>query len=267
MAPGALLLSALSRSAASAARTTWRWARPSSDAPRWAWTSSFAARIQTRARTVESVPLITASILSKKLAAGLQGLVLDVKCGSGAFVPSLQQARELAGSLVAVAAGAGLPTRAVITNMDQVLGHTAGNALEMEEAIAFLTGTVREPRLLEVTLVLGAQMLLLGGLVATWPDARVALRAGWLSQLDVRALGVAVVALGGGRAVPGQPVDPRVGLSQVLPLGAVVLAGQALARVHAADAAAAQAAVAAVERACEITDEQPTAAPLILVSG
>jgi thymidine phosphorylase len=258
--------------------------------------------------TVESVPLITASILSKKLAAGLQGLVLDVKCGSGAFVPSLQQARELAGSLVAVAAGAGLPTRAVITNMDQVLGHTAGNALEMEEAIAFLTGTVREPRLLEVTLVLGAQMLLLGGLVATWPDARAALqraldsgaaaerfarmvarlggpadvlhdaglatapvccdvpapRAGWLSQLDVRALGVVVVALGGGRAVPGQPVDPRVGLSQVLPLGAVVLAGQALARVHAADAAAAQAAVAAVQRACQITDGQPAAAPLVL---
>jgi thymidine phosphorylase len=241
---------------------------------------------------VESVPLITASILSKKLAAGLQGLVLDVKCGSGAFVPSLQQARELAGSLVAVAAGAGLPARAVITNMDQVLGHTAGNALEMEEAIAFLTGTVREPRLLEVTLVLGAQMLLLGGLVATWPDARAGLQraldsgaaaerfarmvARWVARpmccstprwpvcnatcprrgglavaMDVRALGVAVVALGGGRAVPGQPVDPRVGLSQVLPLGAVVVAGQALARVHAADAAAAQAAVAAVQRACE----------------
>ena len=258
--------------------------------------------------TVESVPLITASILSKKLAAGLQGLVLDVKCGSGAFAPTLEQARQLAGSLVAVAGGAGLPARAVITSMDQVLGHTAGNALEVQEAIDFLTGAVREPRLLEVTLVLGEQMLLLGGLAATLPDARAALqrsldsgaaaerfarmvaglggpadvlhhaglamapvccdvpapRAGWLARLDVRALGVAVVALGGGRAVPGQPVDPRVGLSQVLPLGAVVLAGQPLARVHAADVAAAQAAVAAVQCACQITDGQPAAAPLVL---
>ncbi len=258
--------------------------------------------------TVESVPLITASILSKKLAAGLQGLVLDVKCGSGAFASTLQNARELAHSLVSVATGAGLPARAVITSMDQVLGHTAGNALEMQEAIAFLTGALREPRLLEVTLVLGEQMLQLGGLAATLPEARAALlraldggaaadrfarmvaglggpadvlhhaglarapvccdvpapRAGWLAHLDVRALGLAVVALGGGRAVPGQPVDPRVGLSQVLPLGAEVLAGQPLAQVHAADAVAAQTAVAAVQRACQISDEQPAATTLVL---
>jgi thymidine phosphorylase len=261
--------------------------------------------------TVESVPLITASILSKKLAAGLQGLVLDVKCGSGAFAPTLARARELAGSLVTVASGAGLPARALITSMDQVLGHTAGNALELQEAIAFLTGAVREPRLLEVTLVLGEQMLHLGGLAPTLPDARAALQrvldsgaaaerfarmvarlggpadvlhhaalpvapvcrdvpapcSGWLSRLDVRALGVAVVALGGGRAVPGQSVDPRVGLSQVLPLGALVLAGQPLARVHAADAAAAEAAVTAVQRACEIAESAPTPAPLVLGLG
>jgi len=261
--------------------------------------------------TVESVPLITASILSKKLAAGLQGLVLDVKCGSGAFAPTLARARELAGSLVAVAGGAGLPARAIITSMDQVLGHTAGNALEVQEAIAFLTGAVREPRLLEITLVLGEQMLHLGGLAPTLPDARAALQraldsgaaaerfarmvarlggpadvlhraalptapvcrdvpapsAGWLARLDVRALGVAVVALGGGRAVPGQPVDPRVGLSQVLPLGALVLAGQPLARVHAADAASAESAVAAVQRACEIAETAPPPKPLVLGLG
>ena len=261
--------------------------------------------------TVESVPLITASILSKKLAAGLQGLVLDVKCGSGAFAPTPERARELARSLVAVATGAGLPARALVTNMDQVLGHTAGNALEVLESIDFLTGAVREPRLLEVTLALGEQMLQLGGLAATLPDARARLqraldsgaaaerfarmvallggpadvlrqaalpvapvqcdvpapRAGFLAQMDVRALGVAVVALGGGRAVPGQPVDPRVGLSQVLPLGSVVVAGQPLARVHAADAGAAEAAVAAVQQACQISDSAPEPAPLVLALG
>ena len=261
--------------------------------------------------TVESVPLITASILSKKLAAGLQGLVLDVKCGSGAFAPTPERARELARSLVAVATGAGLAARALITNMDQVLGHTAGNALELQESIHFLTGAVHEPRLLEVTLALGEQMLHLGGLAPTLPDARAklqhaldsgaaaerfarmvallggpadvlqhaalpgapvqrdvpALRPGWLAQMDVRALGVAVVALGGGRAVPGQPVDPRVGLSQVLPLGSVVVAGQPLARVHAADAVAAAAAVAAVQQACRIGDSAPEPAPLVWAPG
>jgi thymidine phosphorylase len=85
--------------------------------------------------------------------------------------------------------------------------------------------------------------------------------------MDVRALGVAVVALGGGRAVPGQPVDPRVGLSQVLPLGSVVVAGQPLARVHAASAAAAEAAVAAVQQACSISDSAPEPAPLVLALG
>jgi thymidine phosphorylase len=94
-----------------------------------------------------------------------------------------------------------------------------------------------------------------------------AVRPGWLAQMDVRALGVAVVALGGGRAVPGQPVDPRVGLSQVLPLGSVVVAGQPLARVHAADAVAAEAAVAAVQQACQISDSAPEPAPLVLALG
>ena len=83
--------------------------------------------------TVESIPLITASILSKKLAAGLQGLVMDVKVGSGAFMAEIADARALAESIVRVANGAGLPTRALITDMNQVLGHSAGNALEVRE--------------------------------------------------------------------------------------------------------------------------------------
>ena len=123
--------------------------------------------------TVESIPLITASILSKKLAAGLQGLVLDVKVGNGAFAATPEMARALAQSLVAVANGAGLPTRALLTDMNQVLGHSCGNALEVHEALEFLTGARREARLLEVTRALAAEMLVLGRLA---PDTAQALR-------------------------------------------------------------------------------------------
>ena len=118
--------------------------------------------------TVESIPLITASILSKKLAAGLHGLVMDVKVGNGAFANDLAVARSLARSIVNVAEGAGLPTRAWLTDMNEVLGTTCGNALEVHEALAFLRGSVRkdarEPRLLEVTRMLSAELLLIGGL-------------------------------------------------------------------------------------------------------
>jgi len=114
--------------------------------------------------TVESIPLITASILSKKLAAGLQGLVMDVKTGNGAFAAERPMAQALAQSLVQVAEGAGLPTRAWITDMNQVLGTSCGNAVEVHEALAFLQGRAREPRLLEVTRMLSAELLLIGGL-------------------------------------------------------------------------------------------------------
>jgi thymidine phosphorylase len=116
--------------------------------------------------TVESIPLITASILSKKLAAGLQGLVMDVKCGNGAFADTPDMARALAHSLVEVANGAGLPTRALITDMNQVLGHAAGNAVEVLEAVAFLRGEHQAPRLLQVTRLLCAEALLIGRLAA-----------------------------------------------------------------------------------------------------
>ena len=130
--------------------------------------------------TVESVPLITASILSKKLAAGLQGLVLDVKVGSGAFTEDLARAQALATSLVRVAQGAGLPTTALITDMNQVLGHSAGNALELRETLDFLTGRdtpeAREPRLLMVTLALGAELLCSSGLAGSPAEAQAKLR-------------------------------------------------------------------------------------------
>jgi thymidine phosphorylase len=114
--------------------------------------------------TVESVPLITASILSKKLAAGLQGLVMDVKVGNGAFANSMAMATTLAESLVRVANAAGLPTRAWITDMNQVLGSSCGNALEVLEALQFLRGESVDPRLLEVTRRLSAELLVMGGL-------------------------------------------------------------------------------------------------------
>jgi thymidine phosphorylase len=114
--------------------------------------------------TVESIPLIVASILSKKLAAGLDALVMDVKFGSGAFLPAREDAEELARALVEVAGGAGLPTIALLTDMDQVLGTTAGNAVEVREAIDYLTGEEREPRLHEVTMALAASLVEKGGL-------------------------------------------------------------------------------------------------------
>ena len=114
--------------------------------------------------TIDSVPLITASILSKKLAAGLDGLVMDVKAGNGAFMIGVDTARELAHSIVTTAQGAGLPARAVITDMNRVLGDSVGNALEVGEAVEYLTGVRREPRLHEVVTTLCRELLRLGGL-------------------------------------------------------------------------------------------------------
>lgn len=250
--------------------------------------------------TVESVPLITASILSKKLAAGLQSLVIDVKTGNGAFAASLNDARALATSLVQVAQAAGLPTEALITDMNQVLGRTAGNALELQETLDFLDGRDREPRLLAVTLGLAARMLRLSGLapdlVAAHAKAEQALhsgraaehfarmvaalggpadvfvagrqlpaapvqklftapRSGVLAAMDTRALGMVVVALGGGRRRAGDKVDARVGLSHVLPLGSAVQAGDPLLRVHAASEAAADEALASLSAALQIADQ------------
>ena len=258
--------------------------------------------------TVESVPLITASILSKKLAAGLQALVLDVKLGNGAFMHRLDDARTLARSLVEVAGAAGLPCRALITDMDQVLGRTAGNALEVAESLNFLTGSLREPRLLALTLALSAQLLQLGGLAPTLAagqalaeaalnsgraaecfarmvaglggpadvltDARlpaapvqvdlVAPRDGVLASMDARALGLVVDELGGGRRRAGDTVDPRVGLSDIQPLGSLLRAGDPLLRVHAASAAQAQAACQSLLASITLADDAAPVGPVVI---
>lgn len=125
--------------------------------------------------TVDSKPLIVASILSKKLAEGLDGLVLDIKTGNGAFMRERNQARDLASNLIEVATLAGLPCCALITDMNQPLSRHAGNALEMMEAIEFMTGGYRQPRLEEVVLSLGCELLLISGLAKNQKSARLML--------------------------------------------------------------------------------------------
>jgi thymidine phosphorylase len=247
--------------------------------------------------TVESIPLIVASILSKKLAAGLDALVMDVKAGSGAFLPTLEQARELARAIVEVGTGNGMRTSALLTDMNQVLGRTAGNAVEVSESIDHLTGTNSDPRLREVTLALSAELLQLGGI----PQARTAaeraldsgaaaerfaamvaalegptdllehpakhlkaaavtravepFEAGVVTRIDVRAVGIAVVGLGGGRAKETDPVDHSVGFTQVAGLGEQVgPGGRPLALVHAADIDSAERAAETLRAAYELGD-------------
>ncbi|MDC6168792.1 thymidine phosphorylase [Paucibacter sp. XJ19-41] len=158
--------------------------------------------------TVESVPLITASILSKKLAAGLQGLAMDVKWGNGAFADSPAMAQQLAQSIVEVANGAGMKTRALITDMNQVLGSEVGNALEIHETIAYLKGEPREPRLHEVTLALAAEMLLLGGLAGDEAQARAKLQRALDSGAAAEKFAAMVAALGGPADLLERPAWP-----------------------------------------------------------
>ncbi|MCB1833491.1 MAG: thymidine phosphorylase, partial [Geminicoccaceae bacterium] len=254
--------------------------------------------------TVESLPLITASILSKKLAAGPSALVMDVKTGSGAFMAEIDEARSLARSLVDVANGAGLPARALITDMNEVLGTTAGNALEVYETVRFLRGDERDPRLLEITLALGGILLDMAGMsdgrarletvlasgdaaerfsmmvaalggvdivddpqrLPTAPVMREvkATDGGHVARIDVRALGLAVIGLGGGRSRPDQAIDHAVGLSAVAGRGRQVARGDPLAFVHARDEAAADAAVETVRRAFVLSEAGPPALPVVI---
>lgn len=253
--------------------------------------------------TVDCIPLITASILSKKLAAGAAALVLDVKAGNGAVKSVLEEARTLAGNLVRVATESGLLATALITDMSQPLARSAGNALEVLEAVRMLRGEGADPRLVEVTLALGAELLVLGGVAGDEAGARTRLQAsldsgaaaerfarmltglggpadfmertraylavapvivdvpaataGTVAHVDTRALGMAVVGLGGGRTRPGAAVDARVGLDRLRPLGERVRLGDPLARVHATDKDAAARAVRSVQAAFGISDTVP----------
>ena len=147
--------------------------------------------------TIESIPLITASILSKKIAAGLDGLVMDVKVGSGAFMTSVERAGKLAKSIIGTAATAGLKTHALITDMNEVLGQTAGNAVEIAESIEFLTNNNREPRLNEVVAALCAEMLILTGVEKDHSAARGKVEAAITSGEAAEVFSRMVAELGG----------------------------------------------------------------------
>ena len=257
--------------------------------------------------TVESIPLITASILSKKLAAGLQGLVMDVKTGNGAFMATLEESRELADSIVRVATGAGVRTTALITNMDQVLGHAAGHATEMQEAIDYLTGARREERLHAVTCALVAEMLVVGGIAATTLEAKAKIdaalstgraaeifarmvaalggpadlmehpgrylasapvvkpcipdAAGKVAEIDTRAVGVALIELGGGRLSAQDKIDHRVGFSEFTGVGKEVGPGQPICLIHATDGNSWARAAEAVRAAVRIASGEHVTVP------
>jgi thymidine phosphorylase len=252
--------------------------------------------------TVESIPLITASILSKKLAAGLEALVMDVKCGNGAFMPTLESARELAESIVHVATGAGVRTTALLTDMSQVLGHAVGHATEMREAVDYLLGRKREPRLDAVTRALVAEMLISSGLcgdagramaridmalssgraaevfgrmvaalggpgdlldrpdhhLVAAPVIRPCLptHGGRIVAMDTRAIGLALIELGGGRRRAQDKIDHRVGLTGFRSVGDAIEPDMPLCMIHAADDDSWSRAQAAVRAAVTLGDER-----------
>lgn len=259
--------------------------------------------------TVESIPLITASILSKKIAAGNRFLVMDVKVGSGAFMEDIEDARALARSIIGTAAVAGLETRALITDMAQILGETAGNAVEIEEAVDYLANNRRDPRLDEVVLALAAEMLVLGGLADERADAlRRADQAvtsgraaevfarmisalggpsdfierpqhylpkapvivpvfpeteGYVLSVDARAIGTAIIELGGGRKTADDVLDLSVGFDHIAPIGAKVGPDRPLAFVHAASKEAAEYAARYLRAANRISDRKPAESAVI----
>ncbi|OOE43356.1 thymidine phosphorylase [Salinivibrio kushneri] len=257
--------------------------------------------------TVDNISLITASILSKKLAAGLDALVMDVKVGSGAFMPTYEDSEALAKSIVGVANGAGTKTSALLTDMNQVLASSAGNALEVKEAVDFLTGRYRNPRLYNVTMALCADMLVVSGLATDVnqvkqkldqaldsgcaaecfakmiaglggpadfvesPDQYLATasvikpvyaeQSGIANAMDTRALGMAIIEIGGGRRVASDKIDYAVGLNEMIRLGQQVDEHTPLAMLHAQTEEQWQQAANAVRAAVKVADEAPSATP------
>lgn len=267
-------------------------------------------RVRDVTATVESVPLIVASILSKKLAEGLSALVLDVKTGSGAFMAKESDARDLAETLVAVADGAGLQTTALVTRMDQALASSAGNAVEVANAVRFLTGAHRDGRLEQVTLALAGEALALSGLAVDGDAGEAMARrsldsgaaaerfakmvsalggpadfvermeghlpkapierpvtaetTGFVATVDAKALGLAVVELGGGRRLPEDAIDHAVGLTRLAEVGQELAPGEPLAMIHTRDEGGFARAAERVRAAYRLGDKPPQGpAPVI----
>ena len=247
--------------------------------------------------TVESIPLIASSIMSKKIAEGTGALVLDVKVGSGAFMREEPQARLLAQTMVTLGAENGVATSALLTRMDTPLGRAVGNAVEVGEAVATLRGE-GPPDLVEVTLALAREMLRLAGIdadpaaaladgraLAAWramvraqggdPDAplpaarhsRLVLPApqdGWLQRLDARAVGVAAWRLGAGRAVKEDPVSPAAGVRCLAKPGERVERGQPLLELLTDEESRFGRAAAALAGAVTVGERPPEVPPLVI---
>jgi thymidine phosphorylase len=246
--------------------------------------------------TVESIPLIASSIMSKKIAEGTAALVLDVKVGSGAFMREMPAARLLAETMVGLGAEAGVRTTALLTQMDAPLGRAVGNAVEVEEAVATLRGE-GPADLVEVTLALAREMLALAGIEADPeaalddgraldryramiaaqggdPDAPLprarhsqvvtAAQAGWVRRLDARAVGVAAWRLGAGRARKEDDVNHAAGVICLAKPGDPVTAGQPVLELRSDDETRFAAAIEALGGAVEIGPEPPAGAPLVI---
>ena len=250
--------------------------------------------------TVGSIPLITASILSKKLAEGLSALVLDVKFGSGALMKSVPQARCLARSLVSVGVQLGLPTTALLTDMNQPLGRMAGNAVEVNEAVETLRGDGPDD-LVHLVLELGTELLRSTNTVTSSEEGRRRLqhkidsgqaletfremvraqggnleasrplapareitsdRSGYVVRIDAEKLGSAIVTLGGGRRIKSDSIDHSVGLEMLVRLGDTVDTGQPLLRIF-AHGDEGQRLAPALAEAFKLGDAAPSPTPLV----
>src|SRR6478735_1229703 len=210
--------------------------------------------------TVESIPLIVASILSKKLAEGLDALVLDVKTGSGAFMAERDDAFALATALTEVANGAGVNTVALVTDMNEVLGTTAGNALEVREAVHYLTGAAREPRLHEVTVALAAAALVQSRLSADEDSARAKVEEVLASGAAAERFGAMVAGLGGPADFMENPALPEASVTRPV---APERPGYVASVDTRGDASAAEAATELLS-AVTITAEAPADRPVLV---
>ncbi len=250
--------------------------------------------------TVASIPLITASIMSKKAAEGLSALVLDVKFGSGAFMKLKDDARRLAQSMVGVGSRLGIRTTALLTDMNQPLGKMAGNAVEMDEACEVLSGSGAAD-LGELSLALAAEVLLMSGVANDHGHALTTLREhllsgramakfremvraqggnldaprqrapgapivaaqnGFVSSMDVEQMGLAIIEMGGGRKQMHDKIDHSVGFEMLVRLGDRVERGQPLLRLF-AHPDRRELAARLIEQAIQIGPKQPFCGPLI----
>ncbi len=246
--------------------------------------------------TVDSIPLIASSIMSKKIAEGTDSLVLDVKFGSGSFMPELDRARELAHTMVDLGESNGVRTVALITAMHTVLGRTAGNALEVVESLKVLEGEGPDD-LIEVTLALADEMVALAGLdadpaevlasgrprevfeemvaaqggdlsadlpIAPHVEVVTVEEAGWLGRLDCLSVGIAAWRLGAGRARKEDTVSASAGVVCLAKPGDAIEVGQPVLELHAEDPSLFAIAREALEGAIEVVDEAPAPMPLVV---